>query len=93
METNEIMENEEVKEAVEKTAEVVAKEVSDSTRLKDFCLGGLAGAISVLAVKYVVIPAVKKIREKRKKNPDVIDADYTEIDTGNDSDEEKSEKK
>lgn len=87
METNEIMENEEVMDAVENTAEKIMKEVPNNSRMKDFCIGGLVGAVSVLAVRYIIIPAVKKAKGKRK-HPDVIDGEYKDVTPENDSNEE-----
>lgn len=92
MESNEIMVKEDVvATATEATEEIVKK--SSGRRLKIAAGVGLTIVLGGLAVKYVIIPTVNKIKEKKQKKTFadyeevVVDADYTEQKT----DEEDSE--
>lgn len=93
METNEIMTNEEVTEAVETVAEEIVTKGSGS-KLKAAAIGGLAVLIGGLAVQYIVIPTVAKIKAKRQ-NANTIDSGFTVVgaDEAYDSGEEVEEEK
>ena len=93
METNEIMTNDEVTEAVETAAEEIVTKGSGS-KLKAAAIGGLAVLIGGLAVQYIVIPTVAKIKAKRQ-NVNAIDSGFTVVgaDETYDSDEEVEEEK
>lgn len=93
METNEIMTNEEVTEAVETVAEEIVTKGSGS-KLKAAAIGGLAVLIGGLAVQYIVIPTVAKIKAKRQ-NANTIDSEFTVVgaDEAYDSGEEVEEEK
>lgn len=87
MESNEIMMNEEVTEAVETAAEEITKK--GSGKFKTAALGGLTVLIGGLAVQYIVIPTIAKIRTKRKNQDVVVNGEFTEIsDEENDSEED-----
>lgn len=84
METNEIMNNEEV---IETTAEKVA-EVSSNDSLKVVAGVGLGIFIGMLAYKYAVIPATAKLKaycdnKKTTKQQDlkdeVVEGEYVEL--------------
>lgn len=72
METNEIMENEEVIE----TTEEIAK-AGSGKGLKIVAGVGLTVLVSGLLCKYVVIPAVAKYKA-RKQEQQIIDAEETD---------------
>lgn len=88
MDTNEIMKNEEVTEAVETVAEEITNK--GSGKFKTAAIGGLTVLIGGLAVQYIVIPTIAKIRAK---NSDVIDAEAHIVDdeTSDDFDESSGE--
>lgn len=90
MDTNEIMKNEEVTEAVETVAEEITNK--GSGKFKTAAIGGLTVLIGGLAVQYIAIPTIAKIRA-RKKNSDVIDAESHIVDdeTSDDFDENSGE--
>lgn len=76
METNEIMENEEV---IETTEEIV--KTSSGKGLKIAAGVGLTVLVGGLLCKYVVIPAVAKYKARKQEQQIIIDAeeiDYSE---------------
>lgn len=75
-ETNEIMVNNE--EAIEEVTEEIASK-SSGKGLKIAAGVGLTILIGGLAVKYVVLPTVAKIKAK-KQNSGVVDTEFTELD-------------
>lgn len=89
METNEIMVNNE--EAVEEVAEEIVKK-SSGKGLKIAAGIGLTILIGGLAVKYVVLPTVAKIKAK-KQGSYTVDEEYMENDGDDETDdlEEKVE--
>lgn len=87
MEGNEIMMNEEVTEAVETAAEEITKKGSGKFRAA--ALGGLTVLIGGLAVQYIVIPTIAKIRAKKKSQDVIVNGEFTEVsDNESDSDED-----
>lgn len=86
METNEIMNNEEV---IETTAEEVTK-VSSGKGFKVAAGVGLAVLVGVIAYKYVGKPMIAKIKAK-KEEAMVMDEEYvdSEIVTSEESEEEE----
>ena len=95
MEPNEIMANEEVVEAAETAVEEIVTKSSGS-KFKTAAFGGLAVLIGGLAIQYIVIPTVAKVREKKKnRDQNTIDGEFTvvEDETADDSDEEVEETK
>ena len=90
METNEMMMNEEVTEAVETATEGIVSGGSEG-KWKAAAVGGLTVLIGGLAVQYIVIPTIAKIKaKKQKQNSDsdtIVDSKFTD-----DSNEEETEK-
>lgn len=86
METNEIMNNEEV---IETTAEEVTK-VSSGKGFKVAAGVGLAVLVGVIAYKYVGKPMIAKIKAKKEETM-VMDEEYvdSEIVTSEESEEEE----
>lgn len=74
METNEIMVNEEVVEAVEKISEKGSKDFKKN--FKAGVIGGLVVVAGGLAMQYVIKPVAAKIRSKKKKNKEIIDDEF-----------------
>lgn len=93
MEANEIMMNDEVTEAVETAAEEIAMTNSGSG-LKTAAIGGLTVLIGGLAVQYIVIPTLAKIRAK-KQNTNTMDGKFAVVANNEayDLDEEVEEEK
>lgn len=87
METNEIMNNEEV---IETTTEEVTK-VSSGKGFKVAAGVGLAVLVGVIAYKYVGKPMIAKIKAKKEEVTVVTDEEYvdSEIVTSEESEEEK----
>lgn len=73
METNEIMENEEV---IETTEEIV--KTSSGKGLKIAAGVGLTVLVGGLLCKYVVIPAVAKYKARKQEQQIIIDAEETD---------------
>lgn len=91
METNEIMKNEEVTEVVETAAEEITSK--GSGKFKTAAIGGLTVLIGGLAVQYIVIPAIAKIRAKKKNSDVIVNGQFTEVsDEEIDSEEDIEEK-
>lgn len=88
METNEIMTNEEVAEAVGAAAEQIVTKDSGS-RLRAAAVGGLVVLVGGLTVQYIILPAVAKVKAK-KRELNTSDDELTTIssDATYDSDEE-----
>lgn len=76
MEANEIMVNNE--EVVDEVTEEIAKK-SSGKGLKIAAGVGLTILIGGLAVKYIVMPTVAKIKAK-KQDSNVVDGEFTEVD-------------
>lgn len=86
METNEIMTNE---NTIETTEEIVKK--SSVNGIKVAAGIGVAILVGGLAYKYVVRPAVAKIKSKKEPDDyedDVVDVDYNEVDDEEPEEEE-----
>lgn len=79
METNEIMKNEEVTEAVTTATDEILKD--SSGRFKTAAIGGLTALFGGLAVQYAVIPMIAKIRARKKKqNSDaIVEGEFAEV--------------
>lgn len=73
METNEIMENEEV---IETTEEIV--KTGSGKGLKIVAGVGLTVLVGGLLCKYVVIPAVAKYKARKQEQQIIIDAEETD---------------
>lgn len=73
METNEIMENEEV---IETTEEIV--KTGSGKGLKIAAGVGLTVLVGGLLCKYVVIPAVAKYKARKQEQQIIIDAEETD---------------
>ncbi len=93
MEPNEMMVNEEVVEtATEATEEIVKK--SSGKGFKIAAGVGLVIVVGGLAVKYVIIPTVTKIKAKKQQNfvPVVVEAEGVDgVGAEQETDEEDSE--
>lgn len=82
METNEVMTN----EVMDATEEVI---MNDSVKtLKT--LGMIGGALIAggLAYKYAIKPIIKKYKDSKKVDEDIIDAEETDFSEVSDSEEE-----
>ena len=66
METNEIMTNEEIKDATEDV--IVASSDNGSSIGIMIGVASLAGVLTVIAGKYVVAPIIAKIKAKREQH-------------------------
>lgn len=89
METNEIMTNEEIKDATEDV--IVASSDNGSSIGIMIGVASLAGVLSVIAGKYVVAPIIAKIKAKKEQH-EADSEDEKVIQFDPDSCEEDSEK-
>lgn len=89
METNEIMTNEEIKDATEDV--IVASSDNGSSIGIMIGVASLAGVLSVIAGKYVVAPIIAKIKAKKEQH-EADSEDEKVIQFDPDSCEEVSEK-
>lgn len=91
MEPNEMMVNEEVVEtATEATEEIVKK--SSGKGFKIAAGVGLVIVVGGLAVKYVIIPTVNKIKTKKQQNITTVNAEIVaDDDTEQETEEGDSE--